>query len=1289
MSQKLIQISLIIAILSVVAVLGGVYSGDAHAEPETHASPFQQQRDGVPLASIQCNVPRDLHIRDSQTPVCITPSTYELLLGYGMDLVPSQQSARTVTSITGAGDPETRSVVGDYPIRRDLTVAVDGAIAMYLEDGENAFARIGAIYAGDPAAGISSPAVLPGIYPFVIDPASGQIVGSPGAGESVPAGVDYGDLAAAMEVNDQIVWLYSLHAGPETGVDEQELYLGRMHDGYIFGAGYSYPAEEKVRSLVQRTVALYEADRVSALAGINRQPADLNPHYLFVLDTDTSGIVAHGASPADRVGTPSAILDDPNVLAGLQGGSGIWVEHEDRIPGTDLAERKRSYLQLHDGYVFGAGYYHATFSTFAPSAFTDRYAVTGQSFARTINSITDAGDPEVQRVVEETVRMYDSEGENAFVSIDALSENAVPHYPIVLDADTGRIVAHGAFPESVGGQPTIPGDLAAVPSATILEGLRDSGGAWSEYIFVDPATSTDNLKRSWLALHDGYIFAAGYTYPVQGEIARTVEGAIAMYAEGGENAFARIGAIYAGDPAAGTGSTPVRSGIYPFVIEPASGQIVGSPGAGGSVPAGVDYGDLAAAMEVNDQIVRLYSLHADPETGVDEQGLYLGRMHDGYIFGAGYSYPVEEKVRSLVQRTVALYEADGAATLAGINRQPADLNPHYLLVLDTDTSGIVAHGASPADRVGTPSAILDDPNVLAGLQGGSGIWVEHEDRIPGTDLAERKRSYLQLHDGYAFGAGYYYATFPTFESATPAAETGFPHIYADPAAAASPRLEFESPHHVFDMKSGNAMYSVIIPHTAGWFRQDITPNANDAPLIFRIETVLLNAAFDATAPYHPTAVGIYSRIEHRPASESEDNLLPNAAVMYSIYRSMLEFAPDRADEWRFMMTVHGLDPDADSGLDLDCGDVHDLDSPAAIGNLAAMCVLDARRDDGFNHLGYETSGTPFGDTTGYRPHNPPNTLNDPSRWQPLLVSGDGDSLKTQTFVTPQWANTEPYSGIDPRSIRVPPPSDSDHENRAAYRAQVDEVLELTRNLTDEKKMTAEFFDNKIRGALVQPALKNIHDVVEYVQLDFLLHMAEFDMGIVTWQEKARYDAVRPVTAIGYLYDDEPMTIWSTAGQEPLAVPANEWRSYLDTADHPEYPSATTSFCAAYAEVWRHYSGTDTIPEYVGPRGELIPGYGTVYPAGSSVVERGITPVNDVTISFDSWSDYAEQCAASRVISGTHFWPAVEESLKTGRIVGAAAFEYWETLIHDEPPIREAAQELEPDPMLDRRFWTGR
>lgn len=500
------------------------------------------------------------------------------------------------------------------------------------------------------------------------------------------------------------------------------------------------------------------------------------------------------------------------------------------------------------------------------------------------------------------------------------------------------------------------------------------------------------------------------------------------------------------------------------------------------------------------------------------------------------------------------------------------------------------------------------------------------------------------------------------------------------------QLATEDAGDSLDLVRDNAMHGIVIPRITDWLRDDVSPGYNDAPIIFRYLTLLHNAAFDAVAPYHSTAVGVYSRIEHRPGSESETNLLPNTAVMYAAYRSMLEFAPHRADEWRNMMTDYGFDPDDESGLNLSCSQTHELSSPVAIGNHAAKCVLEARHDDGFNHFGTETT-PPFGDTTGYQPVNAPDSLVDPSRWSPLMALNRHGEFGVQQFATPQWANTETYSGLDPRSLRMPPPMSSNHRNADAYQAQADEVLSLRANLTGDDKILIEFFDNKLRELVHRPALKNIDDVVEYIQLEFLLNMAKFDSGTIIWQEKARYDAVRPTTAIHYLYDDEPVPISVDANGDAVMVPANQWQSYLQTADHPEYPSATTCFCAAYAESWRLYTGSDDLPAYVSGD-KVIHGYEATLPAGSSLIEPGTTPSEDVHVIFESWSDYEQRCAASRVISGTHFWPAVEASVDTCNTAANTVFAYWEMLIHGNAPLRGPATSMDSDPMLNGPSWTG-
>lgn len=503
---------------------------------------------------------------------------------------------------------------------------------------------------------------------------------------------------------------------------------------------------------------------------------------------------------------------------------------------------------------------------------------------------------------------------------------------------------------------------------------------------------------------------------------------------------------------------------------------------------------------------------------------------------------------------------------------------------------------------------------------------------------------------------------------------------SEPAPEPDPaRLAREVVRGEFDLVNGNAMHGILIPRLGPWASTEVSPALNDASVVFRYTVQMYSAAFDAVAPYDETAVGIYSRIARRPASESEDNLLPNTAVMHALYRLMLDFAPHRTDEWRAILTDYGLDPDDGTGLDWPCdsGDRTDA-TAAAIGNLAARCTLDARRHDGFNQFG-DVNGVEWLDTTGYAPLNSPHELRDPSRWQPLIVPFTDGVFRGQQFVTPQWANVEPFSGFNPREYRVEPPADSDHTNAEAYLAQAEEVLAEVADLNDYKKTIVMFYDNKLRGSQILPEVKHLVDIVDFIQVSFLVEMASHDVGVVVWQEKQRLDAVRPITAIRHLFGDETVSGWGGPGQGTVDMPATAWRTFASTADHPEYPSATTAFCGAYAQSLRRYAGVE----------DETGGYSGIRPAGSNPIEPGITPASDIELSFETWSEYEELCAASRVWGGVHFWPSVEVSVPLGNEIGDLAYEYWETLMDGTAPMRGPAEPLPRDPMLNEPHWTGR
>jgi hypothetical protein len=470
--------------------------------------------------------------------------------------------------------------------------------------------------------------------------------------------------------------------------------------------------------------------------------------------------------------------------------------------------------------------------------------------------------------------------------------------------------------------------------------------------------------------------------------------------------------------------------------------------------------------------------------------------------------------------------------------------------------------------------------------------------------------------------------------------------YAAPLCAFALWLAFHAPRMKaasFNFDNGNALFEVFAPVVAPAILSEY-PQASDASLVLRITTITANAWFDAIAPYHPTAIGVYSRLGRRPPEESATNRNKNIALLYASYRAMNSLLPQHAADWRNMLTSVGLDPD----------DAHTgKTDPIGIGNAAGFAVVAAREHDGMNQLGDEGgrrfNRQPYADYTGYQPVNTAYELHDPSRWQPNIVTKGNGVFQIQQFVTPQWRVTQPYSYSSPDLFQAPPPVNSDVNNLAAYKQQADEVLAASAALTDEQKMTAELFNNKLNSlgqAVGFIAFSRGFTIDQFVQYDFTTGTATFDAGIATWNEKTRYDAVRPFSAIRHLYGDRKVTAWGGPGKGTVQLPASEWRSYLNTADHPEYPSGSACFCAAHSQASRRFLGSDTF------------GFSVMAPKGSSVIEPGITPAQDIQLGpWNTFTEFEQVCGMSRFWGGVHFPSSVQAGRQLCEPIGDTAYEF--------------------------------
>ena len=84
-------------------------------------------------------------------------------------------------------------------------------------------------------------------------------------------------------------------------------------------------------------------------------------------------------------------------------------------------------------------------------------------------------------------------------------------------------------------------------------------------------------------------------------------------------------------------------------------------------------------------------------------------------------------------------------------------------------------------------------------------------------------------------------------------------------------------------------------------------------------------------------------------------------------------------------------------------------------------------------------------------------------------------------------------------------------------------------------------------------------------------------------------------------------------------------------------------------------------------------------AGSSLIEPGVTPAEDLTVTFETWTELEELCGQSRVWAGVHFPAAVEASMDMCHKFGDSMYAYYETLMDGTAPERGPSLALEPDP----------
>jgi PAP2 superfamily len=438
--------------------------------------------------------------------------------------------------------------------------------------------------------------------------------------------------------------------------------------------------------------------------------------------------------------------------------------------------------------------------------------------------------------------------------------------------------------------------------------------------------------------------------------------------------------------------------------------------------------------------------------------------------------------------------------------------------------------------------------------------------------------------------------------------------------------------------------------------------------------VLHTATYDAWAAYDAVADDTRQRLAadpnlRRPEAE-RTTANKSKAISFAAYRVLLNLFPSRASIFNKYLT----DSVALGGLGYSLADASSTDptTPQGVGNLAAQAVLDFRATDGSNQtLNPSNNTVTYPDNTAYTPPNPWNQVTDPTKWQQLCVltaTGATNNMPPippdnacgtpppnsnyalQNPATPQWKNVKPFGPLDqnthyPPQFQLPgPPSGT---------ADIDLELKDASNLSEVQKAKADYWADGPRSefppghmAVFAQALSRMrkNTLDQDAKLFFALGSALMDASISSWAAKYHYNSVRPVTAIRERYTGKTVNSWLGPGKGFGPVLGQNWLPYQEltvvTPPFPEYVSGHSTFSAAARTVLlQFYGNNDAFNAKV------------VIKAGSSKIEPGIAPSKDITVTWKTLSDAADDAGWSRRWGGIHFVSGDQQGRALGRLIG--------------------------------------
>jgi hypothetical protein len=227
----------------------------------------------------------------------------------------------------------------------------------------------------------------------------------------------------------------------------------------------------------------------------------------------------------------------------------------------------------------------------------------------------------------------------------------------------------------------------------------------------------------------------------------------------------------------------------------------------------------------------------------------------------------------------------------------------------------------------------------------------------------------------------------------------------------------------------------------------------------------------------------------------------------------------------------------------------------------------------------------------------------------ILPTGEGQWQKTPPgLLSPQrpyWGSNRPLMAGSVKATQLPPPPAYSGDPKSEFYAYVAEVYNLRNSVSSDEQAQVLFWRDVPGGGhahWLSIFLQVLNQEGNRVMLDKAalvfakMGITQSDARVSCWKAKYEYNLLRPVTYIN-----------------ALIAPQKNWNSFITTPNHPEYPSAHSSFSAPAAAI-------------------LMQEFGDAYSFTDHTYDFLSLPAR----TYTSFTHAATEAGNSRVLGGLHY-----------------------------------------------------